>query len=363
MRVANSLGAIEFLLKGQLRFLTDHYDVVAVSPDGDNREDVEKQQNVRIVPLNMERRISLKSDLISLFKMIQILRKEKPDAIHSITPKAGLLSMIAGLICRVPVRIHTFTGLVFPTSSGFKRNLLMFTDSLTCLCATHVHAEGRGVKNDLLKYGITKKNITIIANGNIGGVDLTYYKPNKVEHEFFTFIFCGRFVGDKGMNELAVAFKRLVEEYKDCRLLLVGKYEENLDPVEHETKEFFETSPFVEMIGWQTDTRPYFNRADVLIFPSYREGFPNVVLQANAMGLPAIVTDINGCNEIITDKFNGMVIESKNSNAIYEAMKYILDNRRSLDEMSKNSIKNIHERFDQKMVWNELLKEYNKLMS
>ena len=136
-------------------------------------EVLHEREGVRTIETPMERRISLVKDFISLLRMIRIFAKERPYMIHSITPKAGMISMLAGWITRVPIRIHTFTGLVFPTATGGKKKLLIAMDRLTCACATHIIPEGEGVKRDLMTYRITKKPLRVIANGNVNGVDLT----------------------------------------------------------------------------------------------------------------------------------------------------------------------------------------------
>lgn len=362
IRTANTAGAICNLLKGQLRYLNNYFEIVAVAPDGPEKHVVEKREGIKYIPLNMKRRFSVGNDMYNLIKMIIIFIKEKPVIIHSITPKAGFLSMIAGFLCRVPIRIHTFTGLVFPSATGIKRLILMFTDKLICKCATNVYGEGFGVKKDLEKFKITHKNISVIANGNINGVDLDYFYPQKKQHDNFTFIYCGRIVADKGMNELADAFKKIIEIYPKIQLLLVGKYEDELDPVKPKTKNFFITSDNVEFVEWQTDLRPYFARADVLVFPSYREGFPNVVLQASAMGLPSIVTDINGCNEIIQDNINGWIIPPKNSDALFEKMIYVINNSDNVEKMTSVCYENIFKKYSNQYVWESTKREYNNII-
>ena len=137
--------------------LNEHYEIVGVSSPGPALDEVSRREGVRVVELPMERQISIFKDLVSLFLMIRLFQKEKPDMVHSLTPKAGMLSMLAGWITGVPVRMHTFTGLVFPTATGLKQKILIWTDRLTCACATHINPEGNGVKQDLIRFGITKK--------------------------------------------------------------------------------------------------------------------------------------------------------------------------------------------------------------
>lgn len=359
------------LFKGQLKMLNQHFDLVGVSSLGSELEKVHQREGIRVVALPMERHISLIKDFISLIRMTFLFLKEKPDMIHSYTPKAGLISMMAGWIAGVPVRMHTFTGLVFPTATGLKQKILIATDRLTCACATHINPEGNGVKNDLIKYHITKKPLKIIANGNVNGIDLEYFqrifeveqtaKAYKKEG-VFTFCFIGRVVRDKGINELVSAFVRLQKKYAKIRLILVGPFEKKLDPVSEETENQILHNSAIEFMGFQNDVRPFLAASDAFVLPSYREGFPNVVIQAGAMGLPSIVTDINGSNEIVESGKNGVIIESQNEQVLYQAMEDFILHPEKVKSMAQNCRKIIVDKYDQKIVWAALLDEYKTLL-
>lgn len=351
--------------------LSKHYEVVAVSSPGEKMKVLEEREMVRTVSVPMERRISLVKDFISLIRLIILFAKEQPDIVHSITPKAGLLSMLAAWITRVPVRMHTFTGLVFPTTTGKMQKLLIAMDRLTCFCATHINPEGEGVKRDLINYKITSKPLHVIANGNVNGIDLEYFDriPEVMEKAWlykkegtFTFCFVGRMVKDKGVNELVHSFLRLYQEDDQVRLLLVGPFETELDPVLPEVEEQILHHPGICFMGFQGDVRPFLAASDALVFPSYREGFPNVVIQAGAMGIPAIVTDINGCNEIVLPDRNGVIIPSKNEQALYEAMKYFASHSVEVEKMAANARTLIVSRYEQRMVWDALLAEYKSII-
>ena len=300
--------------------------------------------------------------------MIKVFRRERPDIVHSMTPKAGLISMLAARITGVPVRMHTYTGLVFPTETGMKQKILIWMDRLLCACATYINPEGKGVMNDLIKFGITKKPLHIIANGNVRGINLDVYSRNEDvmkkaetlrDDSRFTFCFVGRLVGDKGLNELVAAFEQLKKDgVKNIRLLMVGPKEEQLDPLKAETVDIMNGDDDIILCGMQTDVRAYYAASNAFVFPSYREGFPNTVLEAGAMGLPAIVTDINGCNEIITNDVNGIIIPSHNETVLYDAMKYFVENDGKIKEMGVNARRVIETKFEQKMIWAELLKVY-----
>ncbi|MDE7443722.1 MAG: glycosyltransferase family 4 protein, partial [Muribaculaceae bacterium] len=354
--------------RGLLRELNDDgYEVVAVSSPGHELDELSQREHVRSYAVPMERHISPLKDLKSLCGLIKVFRKEKPDMVHSITPKAGLLSMMAAWICRVPVRLHTFTGLVFPTATGLKKKILIFTDRLTCACATHIVPEGEGVKNDLIKSNMTRKPLKVLGYGNIKGIDLRHFNPElqeirdqaeKIRKEgVFTFVFIGRLVKDKGINELVEAFKWLNMQYPKTRLLLVGNLEQNLDPVKPETLVEIERNDAIEAVGPQKDVRPWLAASDAFVFPSYREGFPNVVIEAGAMGLPSIVTDINGSREIIIDGRNGIIIPPQQSETLRSAMEVFLTDRALFDRLSTEARPLIASRFEQGFV-RKCLKDY-----
>lgn len=369
IRISTVPLSLDLLLKGQLKKLSESYEVIAVSSPGEGLKVVAQREGIQTRAISMERRISPFKDIISLFNLIQLFRKEKPWMVHSLTPKAGLLAMTAAWLCRIPVRIHLFTGLVFPTTKGFKKRILIITDKITCLFATHIQPEGKGVQQDLIRYNITKKPLNIIGNGNINGIDLSYFnrsldvmkEANKIRKEdLTTFCFVGRLVGDKGIRELIESFQLLYNENKNVRLLLIGSEEPEYDPLPSKILEIIKQHPAINWEGWQSDIRPYLAASDVFVFPSYREGFPNVVIQAGAMELPCIVTNINGCNEIIKNGINGIIIPSKDIDALYQSMKITSDSK-IRQTMASNARNMIAERYEQQYVWRKLEEWYKTL--
>lgn len=369
-RITTISGSLNGLLKGQLKFLNNYFEVVGVASDTGNLKDVEEQQGVRTINIKMAREISLLQDIKSLWALYKLFRTDRPDIVHANTPKASLLSMVAAWAARVPNRIYLVTGLRFETTRGAKRFILKTMERITCLCATKVIPEGDGVKNTLIREKITRKPLQKIHNGNINGIDMSHF--NRTEEVIakassirkpgaFTFVFIGRMVKDKGINELIESFNKITKVREDVRLLLLGKFEDELDPVLPTTKEIINNNKLIDFVGYQTDVRPYLVASDVLILPSYREGFPNVVLQAGAMGIPCIVTDINGCNEAIINGENGIIIPKQNSNALYEAMDHLINNKELYNKMAQNARPLISSRYDQKDLWNALLEMYNSL--
>lgn len=365
---AQSIGFFEPIVKD---LQEKGYEIVSLSSPGEELVRL-REMGVKTIEVPMERRISLFKDLKSLIKLIGVFRKEKPYMVHSMTPKAGMLCMLAGFLTRVPRRVHTFTGLVWPTSKGLKRRILMATDWLTCACATHVIPEGKGVMNDLQNH-ITKKPMKVLGYGNIRGVDMENFsrRPEVEElakeikkENIFTFIFVGRIVGDKGINELASAFTDLQKKYDNIRLLLVGNFENNLDPLKPETIKIINENPCIELLGpkYGDDLLAYYAASDCFVFPSYREGFPNTVMEAGAMGLPSIVTDINGSREIIIQNKNGVIIPSKNTEALYQAMEEMITNTDKTREYADNAREMIASRFERSFVCQCLYDFYDEIM-
>jgi glycosyltransferase involved in cell wall biosynthesis len=365
------------LLKGQLKFLNQHFDVLAVSGAGKDLAEVGAREGVAVVPLSMERKISPLKDLQSFVKLFLLFRKEKPVIVHSITPKAGLLTMSAAWFADVPIRMHTFTGLIFPTHRGLMQRILILMDRILCRFATNIYPEGAGVKKDLINFKITKKPLTVLANGNVNGIDLDYFNPDlddrfQVEalksslgllEEHFTFVYVGRLVADKGLNELVEAFKRVNANNASVRLLLVGESQGEADQLAQNTLYEIQNNPAIISVGFQADIRPYLAISKALILPSYREGFPNVVLQAGAMGLPCIVTNINGSNEIIINQENGLVVPVRDIPGMTTAMQLIFEDDGLYNKMRSNTRELIKSRYEQHVVWKALLDEYNRVLA
>ena len=368
---------------GMFRELKERgYDVLTVSSPDEELNELGAKEGVRTIAIPMERRIAPLKDFISLFRIIRVFLLEKPDMVHSITPKAGLLCMLAAWLTRVPVRVHTFTGLVFPTSKGLKKRVLMTTDWLTCACATHVIPEGKGVMNDLKNNGITNKPMKVLGYGNIRGIDMQIYsrRPEVMEKanlfkkaDVFTFLFVGRIVGDKGINELVHAFKALLAQDFPIklRLILVGRYENDLDPISVNARQAIDSMPEIEAVGPQygDDLLAWYAASDCFVFPSYREGFPNTVIEAGAMGLASIVTDINGSREIVIpfdknpDKATGLIIPSHDAAALQQAMSWMMTHDAERTQMASNARPSVGARFEQGFVRQCLYDFYDEILN
>lgn len=377
LRITTNPVSLKILLKGQHCFMSKNgFEVICVSSSGKELSDVEQNEKVRVALLEMTRTISPFNDLKSLWEFYTLCKRERPTIVHSHTPKGGIVGMLGARLAGVPVRLHTVAGMPLMEARGIKRKLLDVVERLTYRCATKVYPNSCGLYDFILAQGYTsKQKLEVIANGSSNGIDTQYFDPTLFSEvrkqdlkqsllfqpNDFVFIFVGRLVGDKGINELIEAFFKLPTP--NTKLLLVGPFESVLDPLHQDTLQALKTNPNIISVGFQEDVRPYFAISDCLVFPSYREGFPNVVMQAGAMGLPSIVTDINGCNEIIVEGQNGTIIPVKNVAAIVVAMQKMCSDKEYYEQLSQNARVMIQSRYEQQVVWEALLAEYYSLLA
>ena len=374
LRVVTS--SISFkLIDGQAQFMQQQgYQVITASGGPFPKDGIPQLNGVRFVPQpHLVRPISIREDLLALRDMIRLIRKERPDIIHSHTPKAGLMGMLAGWLCHVPIRIHTVAGLPLLVHSGFKRKILNLVERITYRCATSVYPNSHKLRDTIISLKLASPDkLRVIGDGSSNGINVQHFCKELLAEELvdpirkqlggsFTFIFVGRIVRDKGICELVEAFTRLQQEHPDARLLLVGNFEQELDPLPEEVYHTIQSHPAIYCAGWQDDVRPWFAAADALAFPSYREGFPNVVMQAGAMGLPCVVSDINGCNEIIIEGENGLIIPSHDAPALYQAMKRMMEDKALYTHCQQNARPLIASRYKQEDVWQATLEMYRSL--
>lgn len=370
--IPNSLGK---LLTGQLRYMSTYYNVIGVSSGGDALTNVHTQEGVPVIAVELTRKITPIKDLKSVYKLYTIFKKEKPFIVHSHTPKAGTAAMLAAKLAGVPHRLHTIAGLPLLEATGTKRKILNLVEKITYACATKIYPNSFGLQDIIIKEKFTTKNkLKVIGKGSSNGIDTSHFNPDLYTEkdnlklratlgfspEDIVFTFVGRLVADKGINELIGAFKKLAAIKKNVKLLLVGTFETELDPLNKVSLEYIYNNKTVMGVGWQEDVRPYFAISDALTFPSYREGFPNVVMQASAMKLYSIVTDINGCNEIIKEGVNGTIIPVKDAEALYTKMLEFYNHKDKLynpETCRKVMITN----YERSYIWEQLRNEYESL--
>lgn len=376
IRITTVPSSLRTLLRGQHRFMSNHYEVIGVSGDGDALAEVRQNEGIKTHVVEMTRTITPFKDLKAVYQLYNFFKAEKPFIVHTHTPKAGTVGMLAAKLAGVPHRLHTIAGLPLLEATGKKRKLLNAVEKFTYSCSTLILPNSFGLERIILDHKFTTQNkLKVIGNGSSNGINTEHYDTALVSEESKTnlkaelnisnddlvFIFIGRIVRDKGINELVAAFNTLSKKNNTCKLLLVGPRENHLDPLLPETEALIEANTQILAVGVQKDIRPYVAISHVLAFPSYREGFPNVVLQGSCMELPCIVGNINGCNEIIEHNVNGLIIPVKDAKALENAMQFMIDHPEKRQAMITHSRSRIIERYKQEFVWNEILKLYQTL--
>ncbi|WP_310380010.1 glycosyltransferase family 4 protein [Flavobacterium sp.] len=376
IRITTIPLSLDKLLSGQLNYMNSYYDVTAVASENDYLKKIGIRESIKTFPIEMSRKITPIHDLVAVVKLFLFLKKEKPLIVHSHTPKAGILAMIASKCAGVPIRLHTVAGLPLMETKGLKRKILVEVEKLTYSSATMVYPNSKGLHDFIVTNKFTtKRKLKIIGNGSTNGINTNHFSPEQIsesqkqtlktklgiEADDFVFVFVGRLVSDKGINEVVTAFKKISKQNSKAKLLLVGMKEKHLDPLKEFTEKEIATNKNILFVGYQDEIRPYLAISNALVFASYREGFPNVVLQAGAMGLPSIVTNINGCNEIIIDGKNGIIIPVKNSEALEKAILKMMEDTDFLFTLKSNARQMITSRYEQKKIWDAILDEYKQV--
>ncbi len=370
--LTTTIAASLSFFRGQPRLWKEKFDICAMSNETERLKEFAEEEGIEYKYMPLQGEISLLYDLIVLIRIIGVFLKERPYIVHGNTPKASLLSMLAAWITCRPVRIYMCHGLRYQGTQGFLKKLLMFMEKLTCACATHVLCVSKGVENTMLRDGLsTEKKIQVIGNGSAGGVDLEYFNPLSVSEnvreelgisaDAFVFCFIGRVVKDKGVNELVRAFDELSSSYANVHMLIVGPYEKKLNPIDEMVSYIIKNNIHIHAVGRQTDVRPFLKASDCFVLPSYREGFGMVLIEAGAMGLPCITTNITGCNEIIVPGENGAIIEPRNQDALYCVMKEWVNNPSVLKNMAEKARRMVETRYECHAVWNKYWEFYKNL--
>lgn len=378
IRITTVPVSMQVLLKGQLKFMKQHgFDVTMISADGPEVKTVIDQESCPHIAVPFTRMITPLKDLICWIKLFKILRKIKPDIVHTHTPKAGLLGMSAAWFARVPVRMHTIAGLPWIEKKGGFRKLMRFLEKVTATFASGLYPNSRNLEKflEMEKVGLGK--MKVLGQGSSNGIDSNFFsitenlakegaalrEDNKITKEAWVWVFVGRLVKDKGIGELLDAFQKTHEKFPGDRLWLLGEEEPDLDPLDAHHAALLHTHSAVQCWGFKKDIRPYLAASQVLVFPSHREGFPNVPMQAGSMGCMLLLSDINGCNEIVKHQENGLLVPSKNADALTTSMLYIRQKpaeREVYAEAIRNKIKND---YDQQHVWDLILEEYHSQLT
>ena len=360
------------LVKGQAKYLSSYFDVKLVTSFSEKNQEISKDEGVELKSINMTRQITIIKDLKALIELYKYFKNQKPDIVYTFTPKAGLLGMMASFLSRVPVRIHNIVGMPLMEATGKKFILLKFIERLTYFFSTNLFCNSFGLKK-FINENLTKKDVKVIAQGSINGVDTEFFKNTKtldekelirdkfkIDKKDFVITFVGRIVKDKGINELIEAFVDLSKKYNNLKLLLVGDYEEHLNPIKNENKILIDSLDSIITVGFQNDIRDFLSITDLFVLPSYREGLPNSLIEAGSFGIPLLATNINGCNEIIDDGITGILVEKKSAKKLEEAIDKLLEDKELYNSIKLKVRDRIIEKYEQKYFWNELKNEIKK---
>ncbi|MBN2470719.1 MAG: glycosyltransferase family 4 protein [Anaerolineae bacterium] len=364
---------------GQLRFMQARgFDIHVMSSPGELLDRYAGQEAVTPHAVEMPRRITPVQDLLAVRQIWQVLRAEKPVIVHGHTPKGGLLGMIAAWLAHVPVRVYQVRGLPFLGAAGLKRALLRGTEQVSCLLAHRVICNSASNLEVIVSEGICPRHkATVLLNGSGNGVDAEgRFNPARypdargrirqqfgIPHDAVVIGFVGRMVHDKGVDEMIAAWQMLREDYPQLHLLFVGSYEPQ-DPIAEQSRAAITGDERIHVTGllpsW--DVPPYYLAMDVMTLPSHREGFPNVVLEAGAMGLPVVATRIPGCVDALKEGETGALVPVDDADSLAHALeRYVADVDLRAAHGQAGQVRARHD-FRPEAIWEALHLEYEGLL-
>jgi len=378
MKVAR-IATVPFFLNNHLRQqIIDcskaGFEIVLVSSAGPEVEELKKIEGVRYVELNIEREISVLNDLVSLIKMYFVLRRERFDIIHSTTPKAGIITAIAGLIARVPIRIHTFTGQAWAETHGLKRIIAKLCDKITIYLSTCCYADSASQLEYMVNESVTDgEKIKILGAGSLAGVNLQRFSKKSetplnsdvlnlinIPSEQIVITFIGRITKDKGVKELVTSFAALCAQGLSCKLLLIGPEEKDAQEIYRETRATELQN--IHILGYQSSPEHWLAVTDIFCIPSYREGFGNVVIEAGAMGVPTVGTEISGLRDAVVNNVTGILVPPKNVEALTIALRKLIEDKKLRSLLGQNACIRAQKYFDSCVISDLLIKDYLKMV-
>jgi len=363
---------------GQIEYLKRNgYKIVGVSSPGPLLDKVATEQYIPVYGIQMNRRIAPLKDIVSLLRLYKLFRELSPDIVHSHTPKASFLSMIAARMSGVPVRIYTIHGLPLLTRGKFQRTFLIYIERLVCKVATNVLCVSPSLRQLIIRLRICPAyKIKVLKNGSINGVEgmTKFNKANftvddglrlkrnlNIPINSVVLAYVGRLVIDKGIAELTSAWQILRKEFPELVLLMVGEYESE-DPLPPEIKNILASDDRIFMTGFVYELPKYYNIIDIIILPSYREGFPIVALEAAAMEVPVIATRIVGASDFILDSVTGKLILVKDPSAIVESVRELITDKSLRKKMGQQGRRWVLDNYKPSDIWRALYEEYETLI-
>jgi len=370
--VVSSLYTVEVFLLDQLSALSKLYDVTLIA----NTEDLsfleERGIKAKIISAPIERKINPIKDIMALFYLFNLFRKNAFDLVHSVTPKAGLLAMIAAAFAGVPVRIHMFTGQVWGTRSGAMQLLLKTADRVTAWLATHILVDSFSQQDFLLQNNVISKNKSfVLAQGSISGVNISRFKPDpkqhlKIRHKYeipetsLVFLYMARLTRDKGALVMAEAFSRFSENDSLAHLFIVSPDEEGLRPLIYEM--CHKCIDRIHFVDFTSLPEEYMASADIFCLPSYREGFGTVLINAAAVGIPAIASRIYGSVDAIVEGVTGLLHEAGNVNELICKMKQLSSDTALREKIGENARLRVISDFSEEVVTAAVIAFYQDVL-
>lgn len=326
-------------------------------------------------PLSMKRGISF--DGLRVIKQLkELFKKEKFDLVQYSTPNASLYASFAAKQAKIPVRLYCQWGILYVGFTGIKRKLFKTIEKMVCRNSTHIEPDSFGNLEFSRNEGLYDENkSSVVWNGSASGVNLEKFnysnkslwrkevrKKYNISNDIKVFIFVGRITRDKGINELISATKMLINDGANFRLLIVGNIE-GIGTLQKDLYKWSTTEKKIIYCGYTNEVEKYLAASDIYVLPSYREGFGTAVIEAEAMGLPVIVTNIPGPIDAMIKNKTGLVIEKNNIEDLYIAMKDLLTNDSKLKEFEENALLFSRKNFDQKIFFNKVFFDRKKLIN
>ncbi len=379
VRITTVPISLKKLITGQMKYMKDHgFEVIMMSAVGSEVKEVVEYEECPHIIIPLTRKITPIQDLRALWILYKQLKEIKPDIVHSHTPKAGLIGMLAAWLARVPVRIHTVAGLPLETTQGLKRILLKNIERITYAAANHVWPNSQSLYNFILSNNLTRKNkLRIIGKGSSNGIKVEEFDASMLDHHILNevkakikyaevnkyLLFVGRLVKDKGIIELVEAFKNVSQEIDSLKLILVGPLEQDLDPLPEYILDEIENNKDILAVGYSDVVSYYMNLADVFVFPSHREGFPNAPMQAGLMDCPVVASIITGNVDLIEDQEDGLLFEKGNSRDLSLKIKQVLINPTETKHRTERFKKKILSKYRREKMHELILSAYTELLS
>lgn len=364
---------VRYFLLNHISSFSKKFDVAVLSNYEEQSDILDVlPDNVLQINIPIIRDINLYEDIKALILLMLFFYRKKPLAVYSISPKGGVLSMVAAYFTRVPIRMHTFTGQVWVNKKGLIKWLLMFVDKVTSFAATTVFVDSKSQCDFIIQNRIVCKEKTIVlADGSISGVDFNRFYPaptirEQVRAKMSTsqssiiFLFVGRLKKDKGVFELINAFTKVSNQIDDSMLWFIGDDE---DGIQNEL-EFLAQSRrcVVKFIPYTTEPEKYMQSADVFCLPSYREGFGSTIIEAAACGIPSIGTKIYGLTDAIVSDETGILVEKRDVKELSVAMLELASDYQLRMKMGAAARERAVDKFDANLVSQQLMKIVDKLV-